>query len=315
MSIDHKVIIRTSESELGGIEVSVDVIADKKCNIIKTAMKLFAHKGYRNTTMQEIAETCQIAKGSLYSHFKSKEDLLYSIFQTFSQSHMNMLCKSDREPYNSEKERFIHQLELHMNYSVEYREIIIFQFKESSDVINDDLVAYLKGFRAEFLSWIEKRLIQIYGPDFEPYAFDTTFTLCGMIHIFTNYLLFEKSTLDISHISRYLIRHLDYMAEKLMQEQPEPLGIKLLLEEFKVTCPVEEAVHPLHITKRMADTIADSQADEDLKVEAKQSLALIEKELTEIQPRRFLIKGMLHNLRSIPQLDIHICQLSSKLKL
>lgn len=295
--------------------MAVDAMADKKCTIIKTAMKIFAHKGYRNTTMQEIAETCQIAKGSLYSHFKSKEDLLYSIFQSFCQSHMNVLLQSDQKCFPSEKERFIHQLELHMNYSVEYREIIIFQFKESADVINDDLVAFLKGFRADFLSWIEKRLIQIYGRDFEPYAFDTTFTLCGMIHIFTNYLLFEKNNLDISQISHYLIRHLDYMAEKLLQEQPQSLGIKLLLEECNVTLATEEALHPLQITKRMADTIADCQVDEELKVEAKQSLALIEKELTEIQPRRFIIKGMLHNLRSIPQLDVHICQLSAKLKL
>lgn len=43
--------------------------------IFKTAIKLFAEKGYENTGIEEITSVAGFAKGSLYYHFETKEDL------------------------------------------------------------------------------------------------------------------------------------------------------------------------------------------------------------------------------------------------
>lgn len=47
--------------------------------ILKTGEKLFIEKGFANTTMDEIARECELAKGTLYLYFKSKEELLSTI--------------------------------------------------------------------------------------------------------------------------------------------------------------------------------------------------------------------------------------------
>ncbi|PYM14017.1 MAG: TetR/AcrR family transcriptional regulator [Candidatus Rokuibacteriota bacterium] len=47
--------------------------------IIAAAAKVFRTKGYHAATVQDIADAVGILKGSLYHHFKSKEDLLYLI--------------------------------------------------------------------------------------------------------------------------------------------------------------------------------------------------------------------------------------------
>lgn len=44
-------------------------------HIITTAGKLFYTQGYNSTGINEIIEKCDIAKATLYSHFKSKEDI------------------------------------------------------------------------------------------------------------------------------------------------------------------------------------------------------------------------------------------------
>ncbi|WP_127018899.1 TetR/AcrR family transcriptional regulator [Flagellimonas beolgyonensis] len=44
-------------------------------HIIVTAGKLFYSQGYHSTGINEIVDTCNIAKATLYGHFKSKEDL------------------------------------------------------------------------------------------------------------------------------------------------------------------------------------------------------------------------------------------------
>ena len=49
---------------------------DTRQKIINTASDLFYEKGYNLTGINEIIEKSDIAKATLYSHFKSKEDLL-----------------------------------------------------------------------------------------------------------------------------------------------------------------------------------------------------------------------------------------------
>ena len=47
--------------------------------IIAAAARVFQRKGYHAATVQDIADAVGILKGSLYHHFKSKDDLLYLI--------------------------------------------------------------------------------------------------------------------------------------------------------------------------------------------------------------------------------------------
>jgi AcrR family transcriptional regulator len=45
------------------------------------ALELFAEQGYEKTSLREIAERLDVTKAALYYHFKTKEDILISIFQ------------------------------------------------------------------------------------------------------------------------------------------------------------------------------------------------------------------------------------------
>ena len=47
----------------------------KKKKIFETSMKLFAEKGYDATSIEEITATVGVAKGTLYYHFSSKEEI------------------------------------------------------------------------------------------------------------------------------------------------------------------------------------------------------------------------------------------------
>ena len=46
-----------------------------KRKIFETSMKLFAEKGYDATSIEEITATVGVAKGTLYYHFASKDDI------------------------------------------------------------------------------------------------------------------------------------------------------------------------------------------------------------------------------------------------
>jgi TetR/AcrR family fatty acid metabolism transcriptional regulator len=54
--------------------------ADKREAILRAAIKVFAQKGYFNSKVADIAKAAGIADGTVYLYFKSKDEVLHSIF-------------------------------------------------------------------------------------------------------------------------------------------------------------------------------------------------------------------------------------------
>lgn len=55
-------------------------VADKREAILRAAIKVFAEKGYFNSKVADIAAEAGIADGTVYLYFKSKDEILHSIF-------------------------------------------------------------------------------------------------------------------------------------------------------------------------------------------------------------------------------------------
>lgn len=57
--------------------------ADTRTRIQSIALELFAEQGYEKTSLREIAERLGVTKAALYYHFKTKEDIVGSLFDDF----------------------------------------------------------------------------------------------------------------------------------------------------------------------------------------------------------------------------------------
>src|SRR5438128_7915544 len=55
-------------------------VTDKREAILRAAIKVFAGKGYFNSKVADIAGEAGIADGTVYLYFKSKDEILHSIF-------------------------------------------------------------------------------------------------------------------------------------------------------------------------------------------------------------------------------------------
>lgn len=55
--------------------------ADKRRRIVKAATKIFADYGFYNAKISQIAHMAEVADGTIYLYFKSKDDILICIFE------------------------------------------------------------------------------------------------------------------------------------------------------------------------------------------------------------------------------------------
>lgn len=55
-------------------------ISDKRAAILRAAISVFARCGYFNSKVADIAREAGVADGTVYLYFKSKEEILHSIF-------------------------------------------------------------------------------------------------------------------------------------------------------------------------------------------------------------------------------------------
>jgi TetR/AcrR family fatty acid metabolism transcriptional regulator len=56
------------------------VVSDKRAAILRAAIRVFANNGYFNSKVADIAREAGVADGTVYLYFKSKEEILHSIF-------------------------------------------------------------------------------------------------------------------------------------------------------------------------------------------------------------------------------------------
>jgi TetR/AcrR family transcriptional regulator, fatty acid metabolism regulator protein len=59
----------------------VRAVADKRERILRAAIKTFARRGFFNAQVADVARAAGVASGTVYLYFRSKDDLLASIFE------------------------------------------------------------------------------------------------------------------------------------------------------------------------------------------------------------------------------------------
>lgn len=80
---------------------------DTRQRIQDVALDLFAEQGYEKTSLREIAESLEVTKAALYYHFKTKEEILVSIFDDLTQPILDLIEWGRQQPHTLETKQEI----------------------------------------------------------------------------------------------------------------------------------------------------------------------------------------------------------------
>ena len=105
----------------------------KREAILDAATELFARKGYNGTAASEIALQAHVAQGTVFHHFKSKENLLISICDELVQSYITGIKQAADGP-GSGWEALERVLKFNQEFKGYRRDAIAVVFRETRDL-------------------------------------------------------------------------------------------------------------------------------------------------------------------------------------
>ena len=104
--------------------------------IVGAAVGIFAKKGYRDTTLDEIAMESEFGKGTIYNYFKSKEDIYSYIIDNVSLNLYEIIKQAEAES-NNIKDFIAVYSRLLINYCCENKDAFIMFVREAAHFTTD----------------------------------------------------------------------------------------------------------------------------------------------------------------------------------
>jgi AcrR family transcriptional regulator len=98
---------------------------DTRASILKVALQLFLKKGYKDVSYTDLIAKTGLSKGAIYHHFKSKEDLLASVFE--------FLMESGSQPVMGDPEKDVKDYESFRKLFIKTKELQFKNFKKLLD--------------------------------------------------------------------------------------------------------------------------------------------------------------------------------------
>ncbi len=255
--------------------------------------------------MQEIAEVCGMSKGSLYLHFKSKEELEKSIYEYIAGRIKDEILRVDQDPLLEPREQMRKQVEVLLVHFLEIREFLLKQFHDRT--VPGKPPFDKEDVRKEMhdaLQWFNHKLKIIYGPEAEPYTLEIGMFMGGMLGSYIRFMFIPGFHLNVGIASEHLIQLLDDVVASILRRLPEPLIPVDVLEQLDLCQPQTSTPrHPLIVIKGIKNSLRQIPLAKNIREDAIESLTILEKELISLQPSRAILKGMLANLEGIEGIE------------
>lgn len=195
---------------------------EKRCDIALSSIKLFCEKGIQQTSINEIAKSAGVAKGTIYLYFKNKEEIVFTIWDIISQQHQEAFQQRITENMNT-KEKILE----YFNFSECQNELdkeqmlILFQHFVSSMLIDKTQLYtdYFESFFQKDYDFIFSCLLE--GKQKGEFSIDNIDMLTNTMIMFLKGLLVKSKASNMGFYETQLTlnKHITYLLEQYTKEK------------------------------------------------------------------------------------------------
>ncbi|QMV42938.1 TetR/AcrR family transcriptional regulator [Cohnella cholangitidis] len=275
---------------------------DKKKQILEAAIHCFARKGFNATTIQEIVDELGMAKGSIYFYFKSKDDLLISVIEYYSQMLFERMEGLPDEAGLPPREKLELQWERQFRFIREHLDFMMTLIKEPITGLHPHIQGMMIRLRARSQVWNVSHLLAIYGSPVENYLADASALMSGIVAQYLEAIMFEKKSFDDAQLSRFLLRRLDDLIAGMIQAGEPQILPPMNLDHLRTLAGLTPAISNSNtvLIQEIMDRIVGSESprDESVQRDMMAALALLKDEIVKpAHKNHLIIRAMLALLK------------------
>lgn len=189
---------------------------EKRCSIALSAIKLFCDNGIQQTSIDEIAKSAEVAKGTIYLYFKNKEEIVFTIWDILSKQHKEFFQKNITENMSA-KEKILEYFNFNdFQEEVDKEQVLkLFQHFVSSMLI-DETKLYTEYFESFFQK--DYDFIYLYlneGIEKGEFIIDDVDNLTNIIILLLKGLLVKSkaSNMNFNETQNTLYKHINYLLD------------------------------------------------------------------------------------------------------
>lgn len=280
------------------------MLKDKKQLIINAAIKCFAQKGFHATSIQEIVDTAGIAKGSVYSYFKSKEDLLFVAIKHEYDRMMSGILSVANDKKLSPREKLASQLQHMLQVTLEYSDFIAALKNETDFMINDQMKAFIGNMHKQDFEWYCQSILAIYGDAAKPYVFDAAIIIQAVVNRFT---YVDREPLASEELTVFFLDRLDDLVHGMIEKKQKPMLHKGMSEKGFSSCSTEDTFSYEDSTKAVQSIrayIRQSKLETKIKTASLSYLTVLDHEIMKPQVDPMITKAMISHLQGLNLAEI-----------
>ncbi|WP_334077854.1 TetR/AcrR family transcriptional regulator [Paenibacillus sanfengchensis] len=282
-----------------------------KQDIIRSASKMFKEKGFQATSIQEIAQDCSIAKGSVYKYFPSKEDLMCAVFDECQTAYFDQAEFLKQTETGTLKERLVNQIVFRFQYFIEYRSIMV-------DFIDLPITQYANfrllrnHVRARMMEWHKYWLLEVYGESIEPFLWDLIFIYRAILKDYLQRIIYEVNLLSIEDTAWFIIDKVDALVKHMSESGSKGLLGRSAFETFIHSNSSDWKKEKERIAEemfgRVVALVENWPGGSARRRELQEIVQLLGEEFSQTQPRRSLIQALCDYLEQEQELRSPVIQ-------
>ncbi|WP_153733244.1 TetR/AcrR family transcriptional regulator [Sporosarcina obsidiansis] len=200
---------------------------DRKRHVLLTAKQLFIENGFQATSIQDILGEAHISKGTFYNYFSSKNECLMAILR--DAYHLSFLRRNELAIGKNLTDPQLLADQIHIRLTMNREQNLLPLFETVVHSPDDELRQFVKHMHFRELAWIAKRLVDIYGEEVKPFAYDCASLIFGFIqhslHIWKSSTL---ERLDTKHLVDFVMQRMEVVVPDIIERDAHFLSQNLL---------------------------------------------------------------------------------------
>ncbi|GAB6988407.1 TetR/AcrR family transcriptional regulator [Paenibacillus pini] len=266
-----------------------------KQKILDSAMRFFLEKGYLATSIQNIADDCGVAKGSLYNFFSSKEDIFIDVLLMQQRKMTEEIEHIRANPKFSIKDVFIQETVCQIEFFLKHS--FIMQEMKKLMLPDGKIAPFLSRSRVNLLKYNRDSLIRIFGEDIKPNVWDLVTIYNGIMREFIFLTIFDHKSLVTQEVAVFIVQCMEDMANNTIAHKRPSLLKESDMSEY-IQCGMQGEQVPdmtqiLHLIQRLQSTIKELPVPNAQKTELQEATLLIQEEMECDNPKIVIVRALI----------------------